>query len=329
MWQVATPRLISCVLALATLTTVGACSTGPASPTGGEPRVTGVAGGQGAAPAGTEAGVRSPAALTPEAYKSELETRHKAMSGAITSLAGARGVKALDKRVGRAEEALSGAADALSALAPPETVRAQHEAYVSSLRDFATALGATAGKVGARDLCTSSAVFTDMDDKLTALDEAGQALQEAGDYPADIVSVKAAGKKSRRLGNGSFLRKGTLNGRGSLEIDNGGSRDAVVTAVRGGSKAFSVYVRRRATFKVKGVRDGSYKIYFTHGSDWEGKTKAFTRDCSFERFEKTVKFKTTFTATQIRWHDWRITLHAITGGNARTKPVDPDDFPGG
>ncbi|RVX40079.1 hypothetical protein EDD27_2466 [Nonomuraea polychroma] len=300
------------------------------TPEGGEPRVSGVAGGQGdAGTGGTTSSTPSPTALTPEAYKAELGSRHKSMTAAIKGMASARGVKALDQRVARAEEALSGAADALAALAPPDAVRAQHDAYVASLRDFATELGSTEGKVGARDLCTSSAVLTDLDDKLAALDEAGEALQSAGDYPADIVDVKAARKQTRRLSNGAFVRKGsTLNGRSSLEIDNGAPRDAVVTVVRGGSKAFSIYVRKKAKFKVRGVRDGSYKIFFTHGVDWDGKNKAFTRDCSFERFQKSVTFKTTFTATQIRWHDWRITLHAISGGNARTAPVDPDDFPG-
>ncbi|MEV1178933.1 hypothetical protein [Nonomuraea sp. NPDC049784] len=323
------PRLIPCVLALATLT-LGACSSSLPSPTGGEPKVSGIAGGNGGgAPVsgGTETSSPSPSALTAEEYKSALESRHKAMAGAIDALAGARSVKALDDRVGRAEEALSGAADALAAVAPPDAVRAQHDAYVTSLRDFASGLGSTAGKVGARNLCTSSAVLIDLDDKLAALDKAGEALQSAGGFPADVVDVKAGKKQTRRLGNGSFIRRSTFNGRSSLEIDNGGSRDAVVTVVKGGSKAFSVYVRKNSKFKVKGVRDGTYKVYFTHGVDWDGKSKSFTRECSFEKFEKSVKFKTTFTATQIRWHDWRITLHAISGGNARTAPVDPDDFP--
>ncbi|SEH00076.1 hypothetical protein SAMN05444920_11555 [Nonomuraea solani] len=327
----AAPRLISCVLAAATLT-LGACSSGAPSPTGGDATVSGVAGGQGAAPAtgsGPAEGSPSAAALTPEAYKGELDSRRESMADAIKALTGARGIKALDQRVERAERELTGAADALGALAPPEAVRAQHDAYVTALRDFSTELGSTSGKVGAKDLCTSSAVLIDLDDKLAALDEAGKALQSAGDYPADVVNVKAGDRQTRRLRNGAFIRKSTLNGRSSLEIDNGSTRDAVVTVMKGGSKTMSVYVRRKTKFKVRGVRDGNYKIYFTHGVDWDGKTKAFTRNCSFERFQKTVKFKTTFTATQILWHDWRITLHAITGGNARTSPVDPDDFPGG
>ncbi|WP_090936842.1 hypothetical protein [Nonomuraea jiangxiensis] len=300
------------------------------SPTGGEPRASGVAGGKGgvAANGGAGASARpSPAALTAEAYKSELDSRHKSMAGAISALANAGGLKALNQRVDRAERALTGAADALGALTPPEAVRAQHDAYVTSLRDFADELGTTAGKVGARELCTSSAVLTDLDDRLDELDKAGEALQDAGDYPADVVDVSARSKQTRRLSNGSFVRRGTLNGRSSLEIDNGGPRDAVVTVVRGGSKVFSVYVRKKAKFRVRGVRDGTYKVFFTQGVDWDGKRRAFTRQCSFERFQESVTFKTTFSATQIRWHDWRITLHSITGGNARTSPVDPDDFP--
>ncbi len=335
MWQVSVPRLIPCVLALATLT-LGACSASAPPVTGGEPSMSGVAGGKGGAVAdgggvtttapGTDASP-SASALTAEAYKGELDGRYKAMLDAIDSMASARSVKSLNQRVGRAEEAISGAADALSALTPPAEVQAQHDAYVAGLRDFATELGSAAGKVGSRDLCTSSAVLADIGDKLAALDRAGEALQKAGGYRADVVDVKAGKKQTRRLSNGVFARKDALNGRSSLEIDNGGDRDAVVTLVRGGTKVFSVYVRKKGSYKVRGVRDGTYKIYFTHGVDWDGRSRQFTRRCSFEKFQKTVKFKTTFTATQILWHDWKITLHSIAGGNAKTSDVDPEDFP--
>lgn len=308
---------------MASLATVGACSSVVPSPADGEPRATGVAGGG----AGTGSSAPGPTALTPEAYRSELERRHDAMAGAITAMSRARRLKDLTQRVVAAEEKLSEAAQELAALVPPEAVRARHDAYVSALSDLTHALSLTMTKVGVRELCSSSAVLADVGGRLAALDEAGKALRSAGDYPADIVSVKAGKKQTRRLRNGEFVRKGTLGGRGSLEIDNGSDRDAVVTAVKGGRTAFSVYVRRKATFKVRGVRDGSYRVYFSHGVDWEGKNRKFTRKCGFERFAKPVEFETTYTATQIRWHDWRITLHAITGGNVRTQKVDPDDFP--
>ncbi|MER6947630.1 hypothetical protein ABT294_26720 [Nonomuraea sp. NPDC000554] len=325
------PRLISCALALAALTasTVACTSTVP-GPTGGEPVARGVAGGPVSNPSGTSAdpSATAPAALTADAYKSELSGRHKTMLDALNSMAGARTVKTLNQRLGTAEQALESSADELAALSPPQEVKTQHDAYVTSLRDLASSLGSSAGKVGSRALCTSSAVLTDLNGQLKALDQAGEALQGAGGFPADVVTVKAKGKQNRRLGNGHYLRKDTLNGRSSLQIDNGGSRDAVVTVVKGGSKAFSVYVRKKSKFKVRGVRDGTYKIFFTHGVDWDGKSSSFTRDCSFERFQKSVKFKTTYTATQILWHDWRITLHAISGGNAKTSDVDPEQFPG-
>ncbi|MEU4224070.1 hypothetical protein AB0F17_07230 [Nonomuraea sp. NPDC026600] len=325
----AAPRLISSALALATLT-LAACSATPQRPSGGEASVSGVGGGTGSIIANSGPATpqsTGPTALTAEAYKSELGTKHKAMLDAINAMVGARTFKTLDQRVQRAQEQLLGAANELAAMTPPQEVRAQHDAYVSSLREFATQLGTTAGKVGSRTLCTSSAVLTDLGSRLGSLDKAGEALQGAGGYPADVVTVKAKGKQTRRLGNGHYLRKGSMTGRSSLQIDNGGTRDAVVTVMKGKSRAFSVYVRKKSKFKVRGVRDGTYKIFFTHGVDWDGKSKSFTRDCSFERFQKTVKFKTTFTSTQILWHDWRVTLHAISGGNARTSDVDPGQFP--
>lgn len=325
MWRVAASRMISCALALATLTLSACTSTGPTL-TGGEPRAGGVAGG--GEPGDAAGQSPAPSALTAEAYKDELKTRHKTMSGAIKSLVGARTVKTLDKRVEAAREALDGGATELAALVPPAEVKAQHDAYITSLREVAADLGSTAAKVGAFDLCTAPAVLTDLGGSLSALDKAGEALRDAGDYPADIVSVKTGKKQTRRLNNGTFLRKGGLGGRSSLQIHNGGSSDAVINVVRGTSKVLSVYVRRKAKFKINNVSDGTYRVYFTNGVDWDRKRRAFSRECSFQRFQKSVRFKTTTTATQIRWTDWRITLHPITGGNARTARVDPDDFPG-
>ncbi|MCA2179020.1 hypothetical protein LDL08_22780 [Nonomuraea glycinis] len=324
-WRVAASRMIPCALALATLTLSACTSTGPTL-TGGEPKASGVAGG--GDPGTSVEQSPTPSALTAEAYKTELATRQKSMSGAIKSMVAARTVKTLDQRVERTRKALDGAATELAALAPPPEVQAQHDAYVASLRQVAGDLDATAVKVGAFDLCTPPAVLADLGGSLSELDKTGEALQAAGDYPADIVSVKAGKKQTRRLSNGTFLRKSGLGGRSFLQIHNGGSRDAVINVMRGKSKVLSVYVRRKAKFKINNVSDGTYRVYFTHGVDWDRKGGAFNRECSFQRFQKSVKFKTTITATQIRWTDWRITLHAITGGNARTSPVDPDDFPG-
>ncbi|MFE3451911.1 hypothetical protein ACFXJ8_23620 [Nonomuraea sp. NPDC059194] len=304
------PRLISCVLGLATLTLTACTATvgGPAE----------------TSPAAAVSAGTAPA-LTADAYRDALGEQRANVRKALASVSSARTIKTLDERMERADETLRAAADALSALAPPVEARVQHEAYVASLRDFTAAIGVALGKVDDRGICTAGGVFSAVADKLQALDQAGTSLKALGDYPADVVAVKAARKQTRRPANGRFLRSERLNGRSSLLIDNGGSRDAVVTVLRGKGKAFSVFVRRKSTFKVTGVRDGTYEIFFTHGADWDG--RAFTRSCSFERFEKPVRFRTTYTATQIKWHDWRVTLHSVTGGNAPTTDVDPGSFP--
>ncbi|WP_431903171.1 hypothetical protein [Nonomuraea sp. bgisy101] len=305
------PRLISCALGLAMLT-LTACTATAQGPAETSP--------------GVATSTSSAPALTADAYRDALSEQRAKVRGALASVSSAKTIKTLNDRMERAEETLRGAADALSALAPPVEARVQHETYVASLQNFTTELGMTLGKVGGRDICTAGGVFSDVADKLQAMDQAGRSLKALGDYPADVVPVKAGKKQTRRPANGRFLRSERLNGRSSLLIDNGGSRDAVVTVLRGKGKAFTVFVRKQSTFKVKGVRDGTYEIFFTHGVDWDG--KAFTRSCSFERFEKPVRFRTTYTATQIRWHDWRVTLHSVTGGNAPTTEVDPGSFPG-
>ena len=43
----------------------------------------------------------------------------------------------------------------------------------------------------------------------------------------------------------------------------------------------------------------------------------------FDRFDDSMKFETTQTATQTEWSTWTITLQPVVGGNAPTTEVDP------
>jgi hypothetical protein len=124
------------------------------------------------------------------------------------------------------------------------------------------------------------------------------------------------------------VRSGSRGARGALTIDNGGSDDAVITLALGKRPVYSVYVRKNKNYEVTGVRDGTYRVFYTTGEDWDAGTKSFSRNCDFERFEDSLKFRTTYSATLIRWSKWRISLQPAVGGNARTSPVSPGDFPG-
>jgi hypothetical protein len=124
-------------------------------------------------------------------------------------------------------------------------------------------------------------------------------------------------------GAAARARMGDANGTKALRD----AMAAVNATLSGDRPAFSVYVRGRKKYTVKGVRDGEYTIFFTAGADWDGKARAFGRDCAFMRLGDPTKFRTVRTATQIRWTTWEVTLHSVVGGTGRIDDVDPDDYP--
>jgi hypothetical protein len=322
----ASPRVFPYVLTAAALS-LAACSpvqSGASLP--GSAEATGVAG-PGARPiAGAKTPAASTGALTPEAYRAQIGEVRGPVRAALTKLAGANGLTALKGRAGDAEQALTKAATSLESVTAPPQVQAQHVAYVSALRGLSAGLGAARGAVDSRTVCTASGLLATLgaSGEWKKLADAGDAL---GDYPADVVNVKAPKETSRRLPNGRYIRTEQRSGKGNFAIDNGGERDAVITLVRGKSKVISVYVQKKGKFTVPGVRDGKYSVFFTTGVDWDSKAKAFTRSCSFQRFDESFAFKTTFTSTEVRWSNWRISLHETVGGNAKTSEIDPGEFP--
>ncbi len=271
-----------------------------------------------------------PPGTSPEEYRSTLTTALGPVGSSLDAVAGSRSLKSLGKRLEQAESAVGDAAERLGGLTPPPEIGAEHSDYVAALRGLGNDLGDARESVDGRRLCTASAVLAELGkaDGLGAVKSAGGHLAAKGDYPADVVKLKAPKALDRRLANGAFIRSGSRSGRGQLTVDNGGGQDAVLTLVRGTKKVTSFYVRKGRKATVNGVPDGTYKIFFTGGADWDDRARAFTRDCSFKRFEDSLRFRTIRTATLIRWSTWKLTLQPVVGGNARTSEVDPDDFPG-
>jgi len=129
----------------------------------------------------------------------------------------------------------------------------------------------------------------------------------------------------RRLNNGTFIsRKMPLDGYGDLEIENGTDLDAVaVLTTLTRETVFSVYIQAHRQFTITGIRDSTYKLFFMLGEDWDEATGRFTRRVKYEVFEDTFLYTTTATSATI----WRVTLHPVVGGTARTEDVDPTRFP--
>lgn len=138
-----------------------------------------------------------------------------------------------------------------------------------------------------------------------------------------IANTTAAESAAARPRNGRILYSGIRGGLGRLTIKNGLSRDGVVTLVRGRTKAISVYIRARKSVTVRNIKDGRYRVFFTTGYRFSVSKGRFTRGATYQRFNGSLLFRTTST----QFSTWRLTLHAVPGGNAGTSSINPKDFP--
>lgn len=167
----------------------------------------------------------------------------------------------------------------------------------------------------------TTVLMSSLNEGLVSIHDAGRALTAKGNLWSYQV------EQDRRLDNGQFVRAGSRTGRGELTIDNGGSQDAVISLAINKNPAFSVYVRNGSQYTVKGIRDGTYQIFFTTGADWDPQNRTFTRDRTLQRFDDTLNFATTKTGNEIRWNNWTVTLHSVVGGTANAREINPNEFP--
>ncbi len=133
----------------------------------------------------------------------------------------------------------------------------------------------------------------------------------------------------RRLPTGTVIQEaGARNGRGELTIKNGRDLDAVaVLTYPDGNPLIAVSIQSSGTFAITGIQDGTYRLYFSLGRDWDTESARFTRQTSFFRFEDAFPFETTTTETEVRWTTWEVTLYAVTGGTAGTESLPEGQFP--
>ena len=267
----------------------------------------------------------APPPISLQQYDTALAGAVDPLQAALKGLAAAKAYKGLEGRVKAVEGTADQAVTELTEVTPPVELAAEHAQLVTALEAFHEELTGVSSQVDERSLCTGSAVRTGLGNaKATAgLHDALVAVSAKlpGDPPP--LTLPAAGQKpGARPENGKILREGKLDGEGELVIKNGGS-DAVVTLSKKSKTTASVFVRKDKQATVKGVPDGSYTVFFTSGAAWDGKVRAFGRNCSFQRSENTSEFVTTATTRTV----FTYTLYAVVGGNAPTKDVDPGDFP--
>jgi len=108
-------------------------------------------------------------------------------------------------------------------------------------------------------------------------------------------------------------------GLGELFIENGNEVDGVVALMLNDQPVMAAYIRAGESFRMTGIQDGTYYLYFSTGDQWDGEARKFSGNVSHQRFDQSFLFR--------NYSTWNVTLHAVSNGNATTQPVDPSQFP--
>ncbi|MFI6825421.1 hypothetical protein ACIBJE_31395 [Micromonospora sp. NPDC050187] len=269
----------------------------------------------------------SVAPVTPDQYQTVLTSTDQALNAGFRTLAAAKSPTAVRTATSGLATTAGTQRRALAEMVPPASVATAHDTLVEALDDLAAALTGT-GSATSGQACLGPAAVARVSreraaDQLRAAAKALATADPTRAYQVGSFLPKKTKDGNRRLSNGSYVKR-TKGGLGQLKIENGGA-DAVISIARGKTAVTRVYVRGKSTFTVRGVRDGTYQIFMTSGKDWDARSKAFSRDCDFEKFDDPLTFRT----TSRTYTGWTVSLTPVVGGNASTSSVDPDQFPGG
>jgi hypothetical protein len=89
----------------------------------------------------------------------------------------------------------------------------------------------------------------------------------------------------------------------------------------------AVYIRGGDIFKLTGIEDGSYDLYFRQGQSWNASLKKFDDEAGQSRMDDPLTFETVRVPEGIRYSMVEITLNEVPGGNTIAIPVDDEEFP--
>ncbi|WP_406197329.1 hypothetical protein OH807_11790 [Kitasatospora sp. NBC_01560] len=245
------------------------------------------------------------------------------VSAALGKLNVAAGLDAFATALQEAATAASTAGSGLGLADEPAGVSTARRQLVVALGQLSTDLTKVRSDIRAKSVCATTAAFAEvgLSEGLKAVPPA-LALMTAAGYPTTFAVPQTPQLQTRTLESGTMVREGRLRGSGVLNVDNGGSSDAVVSLAKDGKSVHSVYVGKGKKASVEGIEDGTYEVFFSGGVDWDASLKAFTQNCDFSKFDDTMAFETGRTYTS-----WSITLQPSVGGNAKTSDVDEDKFP--
>jgi hypothetical protein len=115
---------------------------------------------------------------------------------------------------------------------------------------------------------------------------------------------------------------------GSLKVSNGTNRDAYVKLIEPNFQQLvaAFFVKSNSSYTLNPIPDGTYRVLFALGKNWNPGTQSFAQSKSFAKFDKPLSFTTTQLGNGIQYKVFQITLHPVVGGKARTSGVNEQEF---
>ena len=110
-------------------------------------------------------------------------------------------------------------------------------------------------------------------------------------------------------------------GHGELRLQNSNTDDRLVVVTRNTEPVMSAYLRAGESFTIDGIADGTYRLYYSQGEDWDG--SAFTRNVKTSRSSGALLF----TTTDRTYSTWNIDIFVPSGGNTDVEAIPADAFP--
>jgi len=153
-------------------------------------------------------------------------------------------------------------------------------------------------------------------------------LSEPRPISSDRSASTSDSAKVSRPVTGTYIKPLVEKGYGEILINNGLTKDAVVVMTKSsGATLFSVYVRAGERFRVEGITDGTYRLFFTSGDGWDYAKKEFGRSQEYYLMEGPMPFTTRTTSKETVYTIYEVTLHLVSDGNVDRLPLNKAGFP--
>ncbi len=162
------------------------------------------------------------------------------------------------------------------------------------------------------------------------------------DLSKTLVVVKPV-----RLATGTYIRRSVSGGLGKITIRNGYPRDVMacltkwkkggkfIALTSAGRSLLSVYIRSGQSFTISAIPNGTYRLYYALGRDWNRYTRSFLSIDVRRRSKAKMSFGTStrswdtpgYRHWATQYVHYLIKLNPAGGGNMPVEEVRPEDFP--